>query len=1365
MYPTAARSVASLTRRTCFLACALVILTALLALPGCRQKDDDGPVVNPIALVSPQATPASVVQGSNVLFTVDATTTAGTLTFVRIDLSTIDGSATQIMYNDGTHGDISNADSIFSYLYAMPVDATVGPTTVLISAQDSAANQASVSIPITVVQNQAPTVQSPAISRDPAPPGARVIFTVQVADSDGTINSVTVDLSTVGGSATADMFDDGTGGDATADDGEYSLETTLSQTLTPSTSYQVSFTAQDNATATASVNLSFMTSGNAAPEMTLASANPSLQVQRMPVTFSVDVTDANGIASVVVDLSSIGGSGSQAMTNTGGNTYQYTYILPTDCAEGSWNIRMTATDNASVWNYVTVPLVTEANVPPHFLLEDADPSPAARSRNVLFSLYVSDSDGTVASVTINLSALSGSATQTMYDDGTNGDLLPADKIFSIRYTIPAAQAANTYNCQVTATDDDGVSSNTTIQVIVNTNVAPTLTNVVVSPDPQEVGAIVHLEVNSSHAGGIASVTVDLSTIGGSATQALTNTGGSTYEYDYLIPASATTGTWVLTFTSTANNAETNILTAPLTLQVNTAPVITNDSMTPPFVNSQQTVTISVDVTDRQGLSSITADLSSLGKSATEPLTNAGGNTYTLNFMAPADIAPGSHNITVAAVDTLSLSANTSFTLTVVRFKLEHAGFLECVHGTSTSDIYMAGNYSEVCHWDGTRWRMEDPGVNGSWWSVYCEAANAVWLGGTNNYVRFRDGQDWSGRNISPASGRNYAVRGFWHDGSGNLYAVGGLPGANQSATMGRDDHDQDDGHLLAVYSGGGWNVVYDTVNDDDLSAIWGTSPNDIVAVGDEGLILHYNGSTWNVETIPTITDDFFAVWGYHTGSASLYWAVGGLNSGIPSPVIYHYNGTSWSQVTSALPQTFGISLTGICGSTTGTPATLDRLYVVGTYNMGGGLQYGTVWHSTDGQNYAQVTQANTLPGYSPNYFPYAPYRLILTGCWMPPGQHELWVAGHRTIQHYVPQSGNPPPPLWVEYSRGSYENTRAVDIYSASRAITWDYPPRPGGTNAQQISSIVHEYNAGVWYEYTDQTFTVGPGLVSYTMLDPPSASQGQIHPRIYSVKMFNTGTGVDVYGVGDDGHVIYWDGTRQTGHDFYSVHRYGIDAATQNRLYALWGTSTSDIWFGGEGNQIYHYLGLGWSNPPNGVTLPDVPTPPTRVVTSIWGTSTSDVYAVTAQTGVGTRTGRSGNVYYYDGSSWSSVAGAAGLPAAGDGATSGLHNLNGVWCASATEVYVVGDNGTAYEWDGSSWTSLNAALGGTTVDLNSVFGDATTGDVYIIGDDMHLWSKVGSNWHLVRVNLSGGDLMGGDALGTFVLIAGSKGLTFLLER
>jgi len=70
-------------------------------------------------------------------------------------------------------------------------------------------------------------------------------------------------------------------------------------------------------------------------------------------------------------------------------------------------------------------------------------------------------------VTGNLTNVGGSATQTFYDDGTNGDQAANDNIFSFRYTIPADVAGGQRNVPVSITDAQGRTASAIINLTVN----------------------------------------------------------------------------------------------------------------------------------------------------------------------------------------------------------------------------------------------------------------------------------------------------------------------------------------------------------------------------------------------------------------------------------------------------------------------------------------------------------------------------------------------------------------------------------------------------------------------------------------------------------------------------------------------------------------------------------------------------------------------------------------------------------------------------------------------------------------------------------------------------------------------------------
>jgi hypothetical protein len=106
--------------------------------------------VNPKVLL-PRPVPSNIVNdgASPVLLTVVAVDPNGGLTSVEIDLSSVGGSATQAMYDDGTHGDITAADDTYSYLLS-GTTVGVGNKTLAITAEDSDNNTATDEITLAV---------------------------------------------------------------------------------------------------------------------------------------------------------------------------------------------------------------------------------------------------------------------------------------------------------------------------------------------------------------------------------------------------------------------------------------------------------------------------------------------------------------------------------------------------------------------------------------------------------------------------------------------------------------------------------------------------------------------------------------------------------------------------------------------------------------------------------------------------------------------------------------------------------------------------------------------------------------------------------------------------------------------------------------------------------------------------------------------------------------------------------------------------------------------------------------------------------------------------------------------------------------
>jgi len=103
--------------------------------------------------------------------------------------------------------------------------------------------------------------------------------------------------------------------------------------------------------------------------------------------------------------------------------------------------------------------------------------------------------------------------------------------------------------------------------------------------------------------------------------------------------------------------------------------------------------------------------------------------------------------------------------------------------------------------------------------------------------------------------------------------------------------------------------VLTSVSADSASDAWavGSYVSNTTGVRDT-LILHWNGTAWSRVPSPSPGTRFNVLNGVSAGGAQNAWAVGFYRGQAPGalPLILHWNGTSWSQVTapaSAMPQT------------------------------------------------------------------------------------------------------------------------------------------------------------------------------------------------------------------------------------------------------------------------------------------------------------------------------------------------------------------------------------------------------------------------------------------------------------------------------
>ncbi len=105
----------------------------------------------------------------------------------------------------------------------------------------------------------------------------------------------------------------------------------------------------------------------------------------------------------------------------------------------------------------------------------SNPSVVAPGNASLLTVHVTPANtppSTGIAVTSDLSSMGGSASQSLFDNGTNGDVTSGDNIFSFSFTVPMATAGGSYNLPVLITDAQKRSATTAIPLGVNAPVDP-----------------------------------------------------------------------------------------------------------------------------------------------------------------------------------------------------------------------------------------------------------------------------------------------------------------------------------------------------------------------------------------------------------------------------------------------------------------------------------------------------------------------------------------------------------------------------------------------------------------------------------------------------------------------------------------------------------------------------------------------------------------------------------------------------------------------------------------------------------------------------------------------------------------------------
>jgi hypothetical protein len=200
-----------------------------------------------------------------------------------------------------------------------------------------------------------------------------------------------------------------------------------------------------------------------------------------------------------------------------------------------------------------------------------------------------------------------------------------------------------------------------------------------------------------------------------------------------------------------------------------------------------------------------------------------------------------------------------------------------VHGTSPSDVYVAGYVDDlpITPFGTSFLGFVDHWDGKSWQPLYETGRSLLGVWAASDSLAFAVGDGMIVRleagqppvEFTPAG----MFMGVWGSGPNDVVAVGF-------------------GGLALHYDGQQW-LTESSGTAADLRAVWGTDPDNVIAVGKGGALVRRSGGVWQPMDSGT-TLDLNGVWA--SGPGDVY-AVGGSELS-PGHVILHYDGTGWSTV-------------------------------------------------------------------------------------------------------------------------------------------------------------------------------------------------------------------------------------------------------------------------------------------------------------------------------------------------------------------------------------------------------------------------------------------------------------------------------------
>ena len=418
------------------------------------------------------ANPSSIFPGDNVLLTVTVTpgtNPTSTDLSVTTDLASIGGSATQQFFDDGTNGDISIGDNVFSFGTTVSPLTTSGAKTLPVTMTDGQSRMGTTSISLTVLQ---------VVNGEPLPFGQNWSNTnlINADDEWGGVPGI------VG--YRGDGLASGTGADpqTVLTEGTTPVVDVIANQSNPNTltsggvaEFQLAdpvVALQGSGTAKAPnlvVSVSAAGQNNLTVFYSLRDVDGSADNSVQPVALQYRVGSVGNFTNVpaafVADASS-GPNDDSLVTPVG-------VVLPSAVNNKPLvQLRIITTDalGSDEWIGVDDIQVVANGTIPLSASGSATPNRVNLSGNTLLKVRVNPANNpasTNIAVQADLAAIGGASNQQLFDDGTHGDLTVGDNVFSFDASVSPDTFSGNKSLPVSVSDGQGRTGATTISLIVN----------------------------------------------------------------------------------------------------------------------------------------------------------------------------------------------------------------------------------------------------------------------------------------------------------------------------------------------------------------------------------------------------------------------------------------------------------------------------------------------------------------------------------------------------------------------------------------------------------------------------------------------------------------------------------------------------------------------------------------------------------------------------------------------------------------------------------------------------------------------------------------------------------------------------------